>query len=55
MKKIFLMTMLGLTVQNAFAVNSATGPNSVYIQQLGSSNNIVIEQEFFKIRKLIWR
>lgn len=48
MKKKLLTAMACLSVifgsQAAIAQQAATGPNSVYIQQLGSSNTITIEQ-----------
>mgnify|MGYP003351502674 CR=1 FL=1 len=47
MKKIvtaILYATAGLGVNAAFAVDTSTGPNSVYIQQVGSSNVLTIEQ-----------
>lgn len=40
------LTTLALTIMSmvAFAQSTATGPNKVYIEQLGSSNTVAIEQ-----------
>ena len=44
MKIKLLTACMALIVSPAFAVNTATGPNTVYIQQVGSSNLLTIEQ-----------
>lgn len=38
------MPILGHTVQAQTVLNNSTGPNTVYIEQLGSSNVVIIEQ-----------
>lgn len=45
MKKLFLVTFIAMNISAiASAANPATGLNSVYIQQIGNSNVITIEQ-----------
>lgn len=44
MKKTIVLIMLALFSSQALAVNTATGTNKVYIEQLGSTNTITIEQ-----------
>ncbi len=42
--KFKLLTVLLLSLSFNVAAQTATGPNNVYIEQIGSSNTVVIEQ-----------
>ena len=44
MKKVIYLLVLTLFASNVTAVNNATGPNKVYIEQVGSSNVLTLEQ-----------
>ena len=43
LNKLLVLVLLGYSV-TALAQSAATGPNSVYIEQIGSSNTVTIEQ-----------
>lgn len=44
MKKLIYLLVLTLFASNVTATNDATGPNKVYIEQVGSSNVLTLEQ-----------
>ena len=44
MNKIIYLLVLTLFASNATATSDSTGPNKVYIQQVGSSNTLTLEQ-----------
>ena len=44
MKKILYVLLVSLSIGASALTTDATGPNMVYIQQLGSTNTVIIEQ-----------